>query len=378
MIGIEGSFVATVEIDGKKDLLTSEDLKELTVFEEAGNVLPTFILFFNALDESILSQLNDGVPVKVQMGMTMDDMTEVECFTSSLRSVKSGEEVRYYEAKGFVGEIGYLTNHNVMITNMTSGIEAAIEVISKKRKVTGNITKSKDKQKWIQPSIADKSFVNNCLLHCDLQKSVPVYAITLDGFILHDLVKLLKEKTKPNGYDWRFTREVTSEKDILYDSDPTVISNAGLLNNWLGYGRETLVYDMESGEVVSVYEEVTPVLAMSNEIDKSKAIEKRYAGLRPLSSNTHKNYWSSYNHNLQILVALGRIEISLSFSGSYKKIKPLDVVMYSENATSSEQAGEYQSGLYIVYKVIRSIQNNAMTTTVLLCREALNQIKNEG
>jgi hypothetical protein len=192
------------------------------------------------------------------------------------------------------------------------------------------------------------------------------------------MVKELDTKSKPKAYDWKFTRQNTGDKkEIIFDSDPIFTSQSGLINNWIGYGRTTLVCDAVAGTVAEVKEEPQAVLALTNELEKAKGIEDRFNGGRLISENVHEAYWSSYIHNLQQLATLSRAELAISFSNLFHDVKPLDITMFSENSTESgTMSSEYHSGLYIVSKVVRTIMSKRIVTTVLLNREALNQVRN--
>lgn len=380
MIGISGQYLISVSVGDIEDFLDENGLIEFTVISEAGNSLPTYILNFITDNEAVLSKLNEGQIIKAKLGKDLDSLKDIVLTTSTFSSANEGSTERYYETKGFAGNIAYVTNHIQQITDKKSGIEVAIETASKYFKVVSNITKSKDKQSWIQPSTSDKAFTNECLMHASLPDSFPVCAITADGrFILKDIKKEIDAKSAPKSYDWKFTREANGANEIMFDSDPVLDSKAGFMNNWLGYGRTTLAYNAQTGVIESIFEEPKTYLALTKEIDKSNAIGSRYNGTRILSGNTHEAYWSVYNHNLQGLATLSRLEMALSFSDDFYDVQPLDIVMMTETSTiSDDQASEYHSGLYIVSKVVTSIQARRLTTTVFLNRESINQIKNEA
>lgn len=373
MLNVDGQFILTVNIDGNTTFLEAEDLSELTIYEYAGNILPTFDFNFRSNDPTILQKLNEGNSISIQTGKTLSDSIDISLYPSTLKTSKDGPDARYYEVKGFAASIGYITNHNLQITSAKSGLEVALELAAANfATVESNITKSLDSQKWIQHNITDKLFMNDVILHSDLSDSFPVYGITADNrFILKDLLKAIDGK-----HDWRFTKSPVKDNDIPYDSDVTIDSKSGFINNWIGYGKEVKVNNNITGAVDSVFEDPKIIMSMSKELDKSKEIIKRYGGTKAINDNVHEKYWSSYNHNLQSLANLSKIDNTLSFTDLFVPVKPLDVAMFTEESvTSDTQAGEEQSGFYIVSGVIRTYQMKRTSTVVILNREAFNNVR---
>ena len=373
-LGVDGQFFLSISLNGNTTFLNEEDLEELTIYEYAGNILPTFDLSFKSNDESIFKSLNEGNSLQVQVGKNSNNSVDISLFPSTLRTAKDGPDQRYYEIKGFAANIGYITNHNLQITTAKSGIEVALETAANNfSKVESNITKSNDSQKWIQHNISDKQFLNDVILHSDLGTSFPVYGITADNiFILNDLVDSLNQPFK-----WRLTKNPLKDNDIVYDSDTTVDSKAGFINSWIGYGKELKVINSDSGTVESVFEDPSVIMSMAKELDKSKDISRRFGGVRHKNGNVHANYWASFNHNLQSLANLSKIDNTLSFTDSFFPVKPLDIIMFNEESLSNSlQSGEENSGLYITSGVIRTYQMKRISTTLILNRESFNQVKN--
>lgn len=373
-IGIDGQFYLSVNLGGNSDFIQVEDLIELSIYEYAGNILPTFELSFRSYDESIFKFLNEGNSISIQIGRTSGESEDVKLFPSSLDTAKDGANARIYKVSGFAASTDYITNHNTQITSMKSAIEVAIATASNSfPKVVSNITKSKDKQKWIQPSISDKQFLNDVILRSDLGSSFPVFAITSTGsFIINDLEKLLEAK-----FNWKLTKDKNKDNDIVYDSDVTIESQAGFINNWIGYGKELNVIDSVSGDDIKVFEDPKVIMSMSNTLDKSQTIKKRFGGSRFISDNVSSTYWSAYNHNLQSLANLSKIDNTLSFTDEYYPVKVLDIVMFNEESNSNDKmSGEEQSGLYIISGVIRTFQAKRMSTVLILNREAFNNVRN--
>jgi hypothetical protein len=377
-ISVEGQFFLSFNLEGEKDFIDVEDLIDLTTYEYAGNILPTFELEFTSTNSNILKLLNEGNSIKIQVGKSIDESEDVILFPSTLSTTKNGATGRYYKVAGFASSIGYITNHTVGISAAKSAVEMVTEVaVRNEFKTVSNIVKSDDSQKWIQCNTSDRQFLNDVLMRADLGTSFPVFAITLDGsFICHDLEKLIESKAN-NKHDWRFSKVPLKENDIVYDTDVEIESKAGFINSWIGYGKELKVIDSVAGTVNTVFEEPKIIMSMSKELDKSKDINARFGGSRFISDNVASTYWSSYNHNLQSLANLSKIDNTLSFTNFYYPVKPLDIAMfYEESNIGNNYSGEEQSGLYIVSGVVKTFQAKTMSTVIILNREAFNGVKN--
>lgn len=374
MLGVDGQYILTISLNGNSEFLEPEDLEELTIYEYAGNILPTFELNFRSNDPRIFRYLNEGNSFSIQVGRSLNDSVDISLYPSTLKTAKDGPDARYYEIKGFAASIGYITNHNLQITAAQSGIATALQIANNNfSSVEGGLTTSNDSMKWIQPNITDKKFMNQLLLHSDLGSSFPIYAITADNrFILKDAQRAIQANT-----DWRFTKTQRSRNDIVYDSDVTIDSKAGFINNWIGYGKELKVINSVSGEVESVFEEPDVIMSMSNQLDKDQSIQQRFGGTKHINDNVHVNYWESYNHNLQSLANLSKIDNTLSFTDMYFPVSPLDLVFFSEESQENDlQTGEEQSGYYLVSGVVRTFQMKRISTVVIMNREAFNNVRN--
>lgn len=381
LLGKEGQFVASINIDGiAEDFMEHDDLELLKIVEEAGNVLPTFMMVFSTYLEEVITKLNDGTIIKVSMGKTIEEMEDYELSVSKFSSKVVSNTLIEIECIGFASRINYITDQPMQITDEKSGVEVAIETASKHFNVDSNITKSKDKMRWIQPSVTDKKFVTDCLLHSYTPNTFIATAITGSGdFIVRDIAKYLKALR--GGYDWKFTKDNDGgPKTISIESTLKISSRSGFINNWTGYKKISNGIDVSKADTTDVFsEDATVLLALSDEVDKAKSIQDRFAGTKIANGNTHGTFWESYEANLKGLANLSRLGMGVSFSNEFRSVKPLQVAMYSQPSTENEdEASEYVTGLYIISNVTKTIQANMFNITCILNREALNVVENEG
>ena len=378
-IGVEGQFYLRFKIGSNDDFLDRDNFIFFNVYEYAGNLLPTFEWSFRSSDESVLKRLNEGNIIQAQYGRTREELKDVKLSVSSVSPRKDGANMIIVTCTGYASEINYITDHELAITPEQSAIESVVQKAQENGFVVkGNITSSNDKQRWIQHNVSDKQFVNDCYMRADVGTSAVSIAITADGdYIIKDLEKDFKRSGNPK-YDWKFTKNPQGNREIVYDSDGDFESKAGFINNWLGYGRVTKLINNENGEVTDIQDQPGVILALSNVVDKLKSVGDRYGGNKFQSSSVHSKFHESYNHNLIFLANLSKIENTVSVTDEFFLVRPLDLIMYSEEGTENiEQSSDLKSGLFVCSGVIRNFQADRVNTTCILNREALNEVQVE-
>lgn len=381
MIGVQGQYVLQFSISTHKtlkDFISEDQLITFKLIEEAGNLLPIYELIFYNDNEEIFQLLHEGNDLDCTFGET-----ENNAFTSKLTVThstcnKDGGDRRIIYLKGIYSAIPYITNSKMFISDYKS----AIEVLKDKavanfgsKSVISNITKSSDKQRWIQPSSSDKKFVNELWLHASIPGSFPAIGISSDGkFIIKDIVKDVKEGDKT--LMWKFiSAGVSDSKDIVYDGNAVIETNTGFINNWLGYGRELNALDLDTSFDFRILEEANPVIAMSSRMAKRIEVDKRFASVGIQNENTHENYWQAYMHNLTHLASFQNIKVTFTFQSMFKPVRILDKVNFSDKNTSGVGSSEFSSGVYYITKIARNITHRQFSTTVVLSRESINAVK---
>jgi hypothetical protein len=374
MIGVDGQYILSFTVGKEKDFIAPDELLIFSLIEEAGNALPTFQLSFLTVKDSILYSLNEQNSLNVSYGKTTQNTVTSRLVVTKLESNRVGENRRQITVIGLYAALGYLGTSKQFISDKKSGVAVMKDIVSPYFVPDFNIDSSTDTQNWIQYNISDRKFVNDLWLHADLGDSFPTIGISSDvRFILKDVLKDINK-----DYKWRFTtRNEDAKRDILYDTDPAFSLDTGLINNWVGYSREKLVYNMEEGSSAFVKEEVEPTLSLANKLVKTADVEKRFASVGVINENVHENYWKSYQKNLASLAQFSSMKLTLSFRDKFVPIRILDLCMYMEEEIegNADQASEYHSGLYFVTKVSRTIANSTFVTLVQICREAPNKVR---
>ena len=376
MIGVDEKYVFRFSLDGDEDFIEESELIKFTMIEEAGNLLPTFQLIFETDDEKIIPKLNEGNVLEVSYGRTIENMVDAELNVTRLQTGKVAQGQRRIGVSGLVNAGPYITNSQIFITTEKSGVEAMNEVASQHFKVISNISKSRDKQRWIQANINARSFINDIWLHADLGNSFPLIGITTDKkFLIKDFNTMLNA-----GFRWRFTTEIEDKKkDITYDSNYDTDSKTGLMNNWFGYGREQTVFDYEAGTEDQIFEKPDPVLALTKDLARRADIEKRFFNPGAKSENVHPRFHQTALHNMGQLISLGALELTVPTEGVFFPISILDLVMFRDATVDREQGegstNDFNSGLYVIGKVARTIENRQFVTMSTIFRESFNSVK---
>jgi hypothetical protein len=377
MIGVDGQYLFRFKLGERDDFIREEDLILFKLVEEAGNVLPTFVLSFTTYEDDIIQYIHEGSDLEVSFGKDRSGMVDIKLIITRVEPIRSGDQKRMIAVTGMMSAMSYLAADRTLITDSVSGIEAMKLVASKyfDTSSTFNIEKSSGKMRWIQPNIPDRAFVNHCWMHSDVTDSFCAVGISSDGkFICKDIKKDLKTKFK-----WRFTSDIREDYDINYDGDFTIDLNSGMMNNWVGYPREKVVYNLEEGTSEAVMESTSPITALTKEIARRADIEKRYAMAGMINENVHENFWRAYLRNLSHLAMFSQVNVVLSFGNRFLPIRVLDQVMFKEDSVSrpKQESSEFLSGVYYVSKVARIVQNRQFATTVQICRESFNQLKGD-
>jgi hypothetical protein len=374
MIGVQGQYLFIFNLGDNTDFIEEGDLVQFSITEEAGNLLPTFNLLFYSSDESIFYTLNESNILNVSFGRDNNSLVTMPLSIATLGSSPSGASKRLISVNGLFNAIPYLNNPKINITSVQSGIEAIIATASKSFKVQSNITSSSDSQAWIQHNLSDKNFIDAIWLHCNVLNSFPAIGISSLGyFVIKDIKKDLL-----NPFKYRFTQNPVLPNDIPYDADPVFVANTGFMNNWVGYGRQKIVYDVDDPSNDSIaLTKPQPVTALTANLARNQDVSYIFDSIGIVNENTDPNYWSTFQHNLAYLGMYGTISTTLSFQSIFVPIQVLDQVNFKNQSvdTTYSQTTEYNTGIYYVNKISRNLGKRQFVTVVSICRESNNNIK---
>jgi len=381
MIGTKGQYIVKFSIKGvKDDFLAEEDLLEFLLVEEAGNVLPSFELFFNLKNPKFLAYFNEGNTINISIGKDEISLTDMRAVVLHKIMTRKGTSIYQLKITGLMEALDYLNNSKARVLPSKTAFAAIQEVVSTYFTFKTNASPTQDSMNWIQPSIPDKVFVNNLWAHSNLPGSFLAIGIGADSsFILKDVKKAVSSQ---ENYDWRLvnetiTNEQSTSKDITIDSDYVIESETGFINRWFGYEREIPIVDRDTGVASTVTPTTNTYMALSKKFDRASAIDSRTADITLQSRNQHSKYWESYISNLSNLALFGSTRIEVSFTNAYRQLKLLDVVMFKDLELDNKLAAESFSGLYLLTRIARQITRKTLLTTMEISRETFNSNKGE-
>jgi hypothetical protein len=375
-IGIENQFYLSFTVADQRDFMQVDDLEEFTEVSEAGNVLPTFELVFWTGNERIFGLLHEGNELLVSFGRTLSESRDYILHVTGMKAKNNVEGRHLLRCVGVLSRMKYVSNTKRRIVGPLSGVEAAKQVVEENGFTwDSNVDESDDTMRWIQANTSDRKFVSDVLKHSYVPGSFLAAGIASDGrFVLRDVRKLGRE-TDPA---WVFSQSTDELKDneILYDPDPDYESETGFVNYWTGYGQERAVFSLEDEDLRFISEDVKPVIALTDQVARRADLEKRYQSTALQNENVHPNYWKAALQNITNLAMFGSFRVTLTFGDTYRDVKVLDLVSFFDPSIAGPAAGSSmaQSGLYLVSKVVRTLSGKQLSTTVVLCRESLNDI----
>jgi len=490
MIGINGQFVFGVTLGSFHDFLSLGDLMEFTIIEDAGSVLPTYLLTFKIFDDVLLSVINDGNQLQVSFGQSKDTVTNVTLSIFSHSIQPQGNNCKVITLIGLLHKPDFLTTAKLVnYSKKLSTIEVIKMVAARNFQVVSNVTKSYNPHVNIQPNITDKEFLNKIWTHADLGDSFPVVGINVRGeFMVHDFKKLLQA-----GHKWK----IGMDKDAIEISpDYISSSNAGFVNaqyvrkattvsmdtnplgvlgKYLGNPNPLKIVNSVKSQVNSAVEQVEraanslvnavkavesditlavnqsvaelsrmlkkPEVEVSIIVGRLKSLDSREEALSELKSlmnsaqninidihlndgdvssilgkadplmilgkslnrgnlpsirnitglkipslpgvknsmpafindNVSSTYATAHLSNTQRLASFSSNKLTLTLlPHQYIPISVLDIVMFKQPHSNRHGSAEQESGLYVVTKVARTIENSMFLTTLQLSREGMN------
>ncbi len=374
MIDIKGQFRFVFSIADFDDFLSAEQVITFTVFEEAGNVLPSFRLEIKLIEEDVIKVMNEGNILQVSYGRDQDHMRTCDLRILRMDTYPDGDHFRRVLLSGLIDAIGWLNVTHCRGFKDKTSLDVIDEVAADYFTVDLRGNTARDTMLWLQPGITNKRFINEVWLHSHIPDSTPLVGITADKRFL------LRSTTQLKDIDWRLVYgDLTDDKDIPYQSNYHVEMRSGFINSWYGYGREKKLVDWESGNVVFDNEEAEVFLAQAKTLNRMEEITPRFDNASFLNDNVHENYWSAFMRNLSYLTMGSSVKLVVRVTDYYFDVDVLDSVLFLDRRQDDkkEEVIEFFSGRYVVSKVVRNLSSSQFTMSLELCRETLNSGKGD-
>ena len=378
MLELRGQYIFDLVVADYHDFLQSSDLIEFTLIEETGNCLPSFDLKFQFTIDDLRSYLVENNPLLVKFGVSRDDMEDIPLVIFS-KDVYRIDNTRWRaDISGFYNATGFLSGDKITsYSNKGVGIPATSALqtcVGKYFSFDTNITKSSDRQVWLQEEETDRSFTCKAWLHSYLPNSFPSVAITADGrYLYRDMMKAFAQRPA-----YTFVNYNSSNSNYLtYSGKLESESDIGFFNDYAGYGKSKRVYNMITGQTEDISVNLKPVLALTDNLEKNSLVQGSQDLDCHINDNVDPHYWSAYFNNVNNLMFFSSVKLRATFKGKMIDVSPLDIITVMDKGNTGANEG-YYSGKYIVDKVVRSIQGfDVFSTFVTLSRESFNEIRDK-
>jgi hypothetical protein len=177
-------------------------------------------------------------------------------------------------------------------------------------------------------------------------------------------------------FKFRFTNKIETDKDILFEAPYEIKTSSTFMNNVAAYGKKKLVANLEAGNFTFLEQNpIKPTLSLSDKTITSKDVTPKYDDHSYQSAdNVHLNFWKARLQNSVGLFGISTVKVTVPFINIYKQIHPLDLIYFKEEEPQSNRkySSESVTGLYVVSKVSRMIENRQFKTQVEFVRETPN------
>lgn len=373
MIGIEGEFLFSFSLVDYTNIVFTDDLLSFTVIETCGSpVLPYFELSFTLKNKADLEYFNDSSVISIQLGKNSNDLKDIQFAVKKVLLSPSQESVCTVILRGVYNNQAYLVNTLSEDYNDTS--YNVISQIAKRNKFNfkSNVNNTNDSMLWQQASESDFKFLHNVWKHSYINDN----ACTLIGIDLDNnfIFKNLIPDIASNNIAYTFTTADSPGDEIQVHSDFKTVNNSTVTNAFGGYIREKYVYNVSKREYELIKAPDTiPVISESAYNNTNANLEKN-TGFRYLTPFMHENYYKAELININRMLAISSSQIWVTIFTEYNNVHPLDLVMLLAKDGNNQSCMQY-SGLYVVTKVVRTVQDRRMVTSVLLSRESFNKMR---
>ncbi len=421
---IKDQCTIDIKIAGYQNFFDENTLLRFIIKEEAGNVLPTWEMDF-FIDDSelknndgtgsgrskleILKSLNEGSIITAALGDggtipktdKMDETSGADASSFPLYitelnfSYEKYPYIKVYMA-GIGGSNTYTTKQIIKIIKQKSSIDAIKEVAALDFSLNINseiITK--DIQNWVQYNVSNREFIQNILMHSYVSDDDFLCSnIGIDGtFTVASFKNILKKITPDNKnqqakekFKYTFTNKTSSDDDsnknnnLIPYSNIVVAQANGLINKLAGYEPNGIVHMFETATDNNTNISLKNKISENEKLNRTNKIDKIATSTRIINDNVHEKYWDTYYNNVSNLLVRGTTIVGLTFQRRYlsdlKVLDPVQVLLNSMKNSATKTAevstSDFESGFYIVSKIVRCYMNKNVSTSVYCSRENLN------
>lgn len=370
IFGVKGQWKCLVKINDLE--LEPESIQNLTIIEEAGNILPVIELQLSVISNTLFEAINNASVLRIML--TKDDEKEdlfSEFFIMKNHNLPATPGAHVINIKGILNVQSYWLNQEI-ISYDDSAVNAIAACLQENGMTPEIKHPSADRQKWIRYNQTAQRFISETLKHTYGDDN-SAYSIGIGHdkrVVIADLTKVLQEVPKENLMSF----STKSEGAKVYNLIQPIRNNFGFYDTLTKAGRSILNFDQIRGTYKSyVYNPDKITTSDMPSLDKFN----RVSAFDHMNDNTHDNYYLATLTQSGNLAKLSNFATYVEFGNQYIDVRLLDgyTVIFPPDNTSSSLASEVYSGKWVVTKIIRFIQSNKLLSTVEVSREGINTLK---
>ena len=378
-VEVKGQYFLDVKIGGKP--LNFDAVHELLIIEEAGNFFPTFKLDMELAEYEILKdKLHYDSKIDIYLGPTRDASMRSSFRMTRIEDYPGAKDPRQHIIRltGVYDGYDKYFHSRVLLSDDNSSLDVIKTLVSLYLGTTAIFRgTTSDEMKWISWGLSPRAFIDHLWLHGYNEGSLFVPTITMDGvFRMYDIIDVLNSGS-PKLRLVPVEAQFDDPRKFMYNQ-PRIVDSSGLLNSWMGGGREIDQWDLKEGD----HTQISPNDDKGSTKQQSDfgVFEKRFPQVHYDPDNVHENFHKAHTTNLRNLAKFSRSQVSVVLPGRITAgdtrpvLAPLDKVLFTlENPDGDKaidgQADPYFSGEYVVSKIHRAYVNQAYNERIYCCRE---------
>jgi len=367
MIGIDGQWIFDLADENQKSLIKVKDLQSFVAIEECGLLLPVFKISFILNDIKSLSYMNEGAILKVALGKNIKDLKYINLQILQVSESTNDAKIIYLTATLY--KPTYSKTSKCKVYSNKTSVELLKQIISQYFEIISNTSISTDRKDWTQFGISDKNFVEYLWFNSHIDNgflSLGCSAIE-NKFIIKDIVKSFTSAS----YDYKMGYTKTEDKDLLISAISGSAGNYGFYNTWAANDTTILNFNPSTNSFFTKECKMNTLLSTTDKNSKNTKIEKN---INKISLHANNNYAQAKVYNMFALSNYSKYSLEVTTIGEFNPIKLLDKIYLDLNKETKGNE-EYFSGNYLVTRVVRIIQDNAVATKITISRESPGNIK---
>lgn len=375
MIEYSNQFKMLFSIGPYEDFIAEENMVQLKILEQAGNVMPMMEMTFKCNQSKMLKYLNETNPLKVQLGVKEIKIdTEYRIYHKSIDYDSNGWYIITLYCLMNISNYLLAPRRRTFGNELSdgtpiSGLEVMMTVASEN--FTGletNIQKSEDLMLRIQPGISNKQFIDEIWSTLYVPDSFVLVGVTMAGqFRIMDMRTLVT--TDPV---WNFTYKVSKPQHDIEVKKRTIDDNSGINNYLFGYIRQQEFWNEDTLEHYVSTTGNSTLMSMSQNFSRDNIWMQNTQVAT--NDNMFNEYWECRANNLANWALFSSVNSQVWYEPGWYDVKVLDLVM-CQLQDPNGQPEEAFSGLAMVSAVSRIFKNRQIKTVVSLNREGFNVIR---